>query len=477
MTNTPVLALEKRLFLFSLPGLVVAFAVIALGWLAAVNGQTSVKRTIEAQTQFLESGNEAVKEWRDALVEIEKTGEASSPFDARPMNIRMPAALPPAPLADFAIGSNDLHPTTTTLTGWSNPGDLFIEYEFSNPTLASIGGFDLTFLVVALLPLIMIGASFDILAGDRERGRARLIAAQAGHVGPSVWKRLVIRNLAIWACFGLVATLAAFSSPFNATPNTTGPARFTHFAAWFAAASVYGLFWLSLIAFAAAVIKRSETVAASLFASWAVFVFAVPAIGGALAEASYPPPSRLVFLSEMREGEVTAIRETAALTAGFLADHPEMTVSEEAVPGFYRSNFLANREAARRTTPVLEAFNQSRHQRAQLISKLQYLSPAMIANNALTTIAGGDVARNMAFQEQARAALNDLSERIGPAVVAKQRLSVAEFDAIPAFAFRERTLAEKAAVFAAPLGFLVLVAAVLLFASRRRLGAPLEKLL
>ena len=179
----------------------------------------------------------------------------------------------------------------------------------------------------------------------------------------------------------------------------------------------------------------------------------------------------------MREGEVTAIRETAALTAGFLADHPELTVSDEAAPGFYRSTFVANREAPGRTTPALHAFNQSRNQRAQLISRLQYLSPAMIATKALTTIAGGDVARNLAFQDQARAALNDLSERIGPAVVAKQRLSVADFDAIPAFAFREPTLAEKAAAFAAPLGFLILVAAILLTAAQQRLGTPLEKLL
>ena len=473
MTNAPVLALEKRLFLISLPGFAIAIALLSLGILAAVNGQASVKRTIEAQTQFLHSGNEAVEEWRDALVEIEKSGEAASPFEGRPMNIRMPAILPPAPLADFAISSNDLHPTTTTLTGWSNPGDLFIEYEFSNPTLSSVGGFDFTFLVVALLPLVMIGASFDILAGDRERGRAKLIAAQAGHVGPSVWKRLIIRNLAIWLCFSLVAIAAALASPLNAA----GPARLAHFATWFAGASIYGLFWFSLIAFAAAMIKRSETVAASLFAGWAVFVFAVPAIGGALAEASYPPPSRLAFLSEMREGEVTAIRETAALTAGFLADHPELIVSDEAVPGFYRSNFLANREAAKRTTPVLDAFNQSRNQRTQLISTLQYLSPAMIANNALTTIAGGDVARNMAFQDQARTALNGLSERIGPAVVAKQRISVAEFDAIPTFAFRDRTLAQKAASFAAPLGFLLFITAALLIIAQRRMQAPLEKLL
>lgn len=457
----------------SLPGFAIAIILLALGILSAINGQTSVKRTHDAQAQFLDSGNAAVKEWREALVKIEKTGEASSPFDARPMNLRLPATLPLAPLADFATSSNDLHPTTTTLTGWSNPGDLFIEYEFSNPILSNIGGFDFTFLVVALLPLLMIAASFDILANDRERGCAKLIAVQAGHVGPSVWKRLIIRNLAIWICFGVVAVAGALMSPLGESSS----ARLAHFAAWFAAASIYGLFWFSLITFASAMIRQSETVAASLFAGWAMFVFAIPAIGGALAEASYPPPSRLVFLSEMREGEVKAIRDTAELTAGFLADHPELTVSDDAVPGFYRSNFLANREAAKRTTPVLDGFTQSRNQRAQLISKLQYLSPSMAANNALTTIAGGDVARNMEFQSQARAALKDLSERIGPAVVAKQRLSLEEFDAIPTFAFRDRTLLQKVASLAPPLGFLILVSAALLIIAHQRLRAPLEKLL
>ncbi len=473
MISSPVFALEKRLFIFSIPGFAIAIAVFVLGAVAAINGQTVVQRSIEAQTQFTDAGNQTVEEWRDALVEIEETGAALSPFDARPMNIRMPAVLPPAPLADFALSGNDMHPTTTTLMGWANPADLFIEYEFSNPTLSSIGGFDFTFLLVVLTPLIMIAASFDVLAGDRERGRARIIAAQAGHVAPSVWKRLALRNLTIWICFGAITAIAAMIAP----SGVSLPVRLSHFVVWFAVAAIYGLFWFALIAFAAAYVRRSETVAASLFAAWAIFVFAVPAIGGALAEAAYPPPSRLVFLSEMREGEVKAIRETAELTAGFLADHPEMIESDEAVPGFYSSNFLANHEAAKRTTPVLEKFNQARQQRTRLISKLQFLSPSMIANNALTTIAGGDIARNMAFQEQARAALNDLFERIGPAVVAKQRISVAEFDSIPSFNFQDRSLSQKVVSFTAPLVFLVLISAVLLFAAQRRLRAPLETLL
>lgn len=473
MTIPSALSLEKRLFLFSISGFSIALAIFVLGAVAAINGKGVVARSIEAQAQFVDAGNQGVKAWRDQLAEIEKSGAATSPYDARPMNIRMPAALPPAPLADFAISLSDMHPTTTTLTGWANLADLFVEYEFSNPTLSSTGGFDLTFLIVVLAPLIMIGASFDVFAGDRERGRARLIAAQAGHIAPSVWKRLALRNFAIWIFIGAIAAVAAMIAP----SGVSAAVRFSHFAVWFAVAAIYGLFWFALIAIAAAFIKRSETVAATLFASWAVFVFAVPAIGGALAEAAYPPPSRLVFLSEMREGEVKAVRETAELTAGFLADHPEMIESEEAVPGFYRSNFLANREAAKRTTPVLEEFNQSRRRRAEFIAKLQFLSPPLIANEALTTIAGGDVARSMAYQAQARAALNELSARIGPAVVAKQRISLAEFDAIAPFAFQDRSLGEKSMAIAAPLGFLLFTALLLLFVARRRFTAPLERLL
>jgi len=153
---------------------------------------------------------------------------------------------------------------------------------------------------------------------------------------------------------------------------------------------------------------------------------------------------------------VKAVRETASLTSGFLADHPEMTVSDEAVPGYYQLMFLSNMEAAKRTTPVLESFNRSRSQRTELVAKLQFISPAMIADNSMTGIAGADVVRNMAFQVQARNALADLTKLIGPAVVAKQRISLAQFDAIPVFEFEDRTLLQRVGAQAGPLSFLTL---------------------
>ena len=473
MMNSMTFALERRVFLFALPGVILAACLVALGIYAAISGKSHVNRGIAGQAAFIEKTNEGVTEWRDALVKIEATGEAASPYDARPMNLRLPVSLPPAPLADFAIGSSDMLPTTAKLTGWTSPAELFIGYEFSNPTILSVGRFDLTFLVVVLLPLMMIAVSFDVLAGERESGRARITLAQAGGVGASTWKRLALRNGAIWAVFSVVAVTAAAFAP---TAGMTG-ARMAHFFVWIGASALYGLFWFSLITLVVAFLKRSETVAGVLFSMWAIFVFATPAVGGALAEASYPPPSRLVFLSEMREGEVEAVRETAKLTAGFLADHPEMSVSDEDVPGFFRGAFLANLEASRRTTPVIEGFAETRQKRKALVDLLQYLSPALIANNTLVRIAGGDVDRSLAFQAQARAAQIDLENRIGPAVVAKQRISLSEFDAIPVFEFQDRTLTEKISASVAPLGFLVVISVVMLVIGRRRLSARPEVLL
>ena len=471
MMNLITFALERRLFFFAIPGAIVAGCLVLLGAYAALSGKFYVQRVVDGQETFETQLNEAVVAWHGTLADIEK-GEAPSPFAARPMNLILPAILPPAPLADFSIGS-DLLPTTTKLTTRANPANLFVGYEFANPTMLGLGRFDLTFLVVVILPLLMIASSFYVFAGERERGRAKTIAAQAGHIQAFVWKRLLIRNVAIWLAFSLIALLAATVAP---APQMSG-ARFASFGVWLAVAWGYGLFWFALIACAVAFAKRAETVAAVLFSLWAIFVFAVPAVGGAVAEAAYPPPSRLVFLSEMREGEVEAVREAEKLTNSFLAEHPEMALSTENVPEYLRAWFISNREAGKRTAPVLEDFTQSRQNRKALVGGLQFLSPALIANHALVTIAGGDVARNMAYQEQARAALEDLYQRIGPAVVAKQRITVAEFEAIPSFVFQDRALAEKARSFAAPLGFLVLIAVVMLGTARWRLGSSLEKLL
>ena len=470
-----IFLLERRTFLFAAPGVALVVSLFILGAYAAYSGKSQVARITRAQADYVQARGDALDAWRDELVRIESAPDAPAPaYAARPMNIRKPAVAPPAPLGDFAIGASDLLPAQTELSAWVNPADLFNEYEFANPTLLSIGRFDLSMMAVLLLPLLMIAASFDIWSTERESMRARLIAAQAGAVEPLIWSRLIVRNGLIWGVFTLVALAAGLAAP---GPAGLSASRLANLAGWIGAAWVYGAFWFALIAFAVAYCRRGETVAATLFALWAGFVFLTPAIGGAVGEALYPPPSKLAALSAMRDAKSEAGKATAELTKGFLADHPEMTVSDDDVPFYYAGTWLANREAAVRTAPILHAFEDSRRQRRETVDLLQYLSPAVIANRALLSFAGGDVDRYRAYQAEARAALADLSERIGPAVVAKRRLSLAAYDAMDPFTFTETPAGDKARDLAVPVAFLSVLALALGWGARRRLGAPLEKTL
>jgi len=473
MMSAPSLTLEKQLFLTAKPGLAALIIVAALSLIAGLTGRAQIERIESAQAAFLEKKVSALDAWRSTLAKLEAGEIKPAPYAARPMDIDMPAVLPPAPLADFSAASAGLYPTTAVINGWSNPADLFAAYEYGNPQLLALGGFDLSFVVVVVIPLIMIAVSFDILPGERQDGRIRLVSVQAGHIGQSTWSRLIIRCAALWAVFAIItACLTLLPGRDHALAG-----RVSAYALWLAIACLYGLFWFAMIAAANIAIKRADAVAAALFAAWAIFVFAVPTLGSAIAEAAYPPPSRLAYLSQMRQGEVAAIRDTAALTAGFLADHPELTVSDDAVPAYYSANFLANQEAARRTTPVLEAFERSRASRSALTGWLQYLSPAMIIDKSLKRVASGDIDRYMAFQSQAIDALHAFRDAIGPSVVAKQRLSLAAFDQIERFGFKEDTLAALFASRLAPLSYLLIIAIGLLLYSKQRLAKPLEKIL
>ena len=471
---SPALLLERKTFFAALPGCMALALVVVLTVHALASGQSRRQADGAATAQFEASVEKSMHDWRGALARVEAEGPSASRFAGRPMNIAYPAALAPATLGDFAVGPSDLHPATAKITPWNTPGNLFSHYQFQNPTVLALGRFDLTFVVVVIMPLLMIAVSFDVLGGERSRGTLRIAAAQAARLDRFVWKRLMLRNGALWLTLIVIAAVAALVQ----APDASRIGRILRFAAWTGATATYALLWFGLVAAAVAWLKRSETVAASLVAGWAVLVLAVPALADAAGEALNPPPSRLAYLSQMREAQNVANREVDRLTQGFLLDHPELTVADESAPvPFHRSAYLANLEVERRTAPVLAAFAHAYAQRRALRERVQYLSPAIVVQNALNSIAGADVDRYVRFAVHARVSLARLNELVGGAVVSGGRTSLAELDAFSCCDLAEPRLAHVLHKSVFPLVCVVLLAGILLLISGRRLAAPLEQLL
>jgi len=405
---------------------------------------------------------ESLQAWRSGLAEIEAGRSEPSPYDANPMSISFPAVLPPASLSDFAIGHADLHPASADISPWRNLSSVFGRYQFDNPTTLASSAFDIALVITVLMPIVMIAVSFDVLASERANGSLAMMLATPVRLSKLVWTRLAFRNGLIW----ITAVLSVLALAFW---NDAGGDRYARVGIWLGVSLMYGLVWFAIIGSCVARFRSAMATAGSMVGAWLLFTLALPATLATLAEALYPTPSRLAFLSEIREAQGETNRNLAELTDGFLMDHPELSVGDDQLPSYFRAAFLSN-EAARETTrPVVEAYEAARAGRERAIRRAQYLSPSIIAHRLLMRSAGADLERQHRYQAQVQAALAELAAAVGPAVVSRNRLSLAEFDTLRPFEFEDIPASRIATSAIGPLLFLVALSCLFGIAAQRRL--------
>ncbi len=410
-------------------------------------------RTI--QQAYEASIAEEMLEWRNALTDIEQGSGEASPYDARPLDIQFPATHPLGALSHLAIGYRDITPPRLKISGWRNELSMVEPYEFDNPMMLSLGRFDLAFFVVIVLPVLMIALSFDVIAADRSTGRDRLLLSNPISLNRLILARLLVRNGALCGLV-LLSTAVGFVLGEGA--------RITDSLLWTGISLGSMAFWLGLSFLIVSRLRRSEAVATSLVASWVLIVFAVPAMVDAAVEAAYPPPSKLAYLSVARLAQGETNKKTDELSAGFLADHPELSVGDEQVPDYYRRTFLANEKVREQTAPIVAAFRASAERRETLVDVAQFLSPATVAQRAMYGVAQSDKAASRRFQALAAGQLAGLADALRPAVISRNRISVREFDALPPFSMAGRA---HGAATVAQVAFLAIVAAGLFLGALR----------
>lgn len=445
------------------PALLVLSVIVTAIFYAGWSGEQRRDRQAEGVERFAEESAAELALWVSDLQRVEAGDPEMTPSDANPMGISYPAILPPTALGDFAAGHADLQPLSAELSLWRNLSELFGRYQFDNPQYLLIGAFDVALVVVALMPLLMIAVSFDVLARERQRGTLAMALCAPVTLARFVWSKLLFRNLLLWllAVCSMVV-LAVVGADGN------GGDRFPRFLAWLCVSFCYGAFWLGLIAL---VLSRAETATHAvtvMIALWFVLTLAIPGLVSTTSEAVYPTPSRLALLSKVRQVEAETNRELAELTDQFLTDHPELTVGDEGMPSFYRASYLANDAAREVAAPIIQSFDGARRGRERALSWAQYFSPAIVGQRLFHQLAGVDLQRYHQFQVQARTALFALGETVGPAVVSRNRLSFDEFRQIEPFAFADRSVGDIARSAIMPLGYLLCLSGVFCWLAHRR---------
>lgn len=287
-----------------------------------------------------------------------------------------------APLAATAVGLADLYPASFRVGVGSRDRFLFAD-EIANPLQLATGSFDLVFVLVYLLPLLLVALSYNVLSGEREQGTWALSAASSAPPLPILLAKLLLRAGIVMAALLLFTTagLALQGAPL-ASAEAAGA-----LAAWAFTLLLYAGFWVALALWVNSWRASSAFNALALVMAWVLLVVLLPALISATAQALYPAPARAEVVLAVREAAVDADRDRAAEQARFSAEHGLVTPANSGAAN-ERHALLLTLAADRRADEVLSRHEALVRQQRALTDRLGLLSPALLVNDTLTELGG-----------------------------------------------------------------------------------------
>ncbi|HZH36859.1 MAG TPA: DUF3526 domain-containing protein [Flavisolibacter sp.] len=352
-------------------------------------------------------------------------GDPSNPFYfGNRMGARY-AVLPPDAMAILSAGQSDMYPYYYKIT-LSKKQALYHSEDPENPQVLSSGRFDVSFVIIFLLPLLVIGFTYNVYGSEKEAGTLLLLMAQNVPVEKVVACRFVVRYLLFSLYFNalLLAGLALFGVSLAAS--------FSEAAMMVAITLLYSAFWFALSYWLNSFKKTSGFTATALTGAWLLAVFIVPSIISTVVDALHPLPSRLRLITQSRNISDSLAKKGNSLSR-FLEEHPEFKPAAQD-PKDRNANTLRTRLE---TEVVMEkekaAFAAVTEKRRALVNNYRFFSPALFVQQDLNMAAGTNDEQYLGFDKQASAFQQRFRRYFEPLVYRQERFSVNLLDNVPLF--------------------------------------------
>ena len=441
---------------------------LVLTVLAALNGAARTGQMADMASSLNIGEMQTQTALQDAVARWEVNRDGDPPSVASPGALGLSVlshytVLPPAPLAALSIGQTDVQPIYYKVT--AHPALSFLnDSEIQNPLNVLAGSFDVAFVIVFLLPVFIVVLTFDLMSKEKERGVLSLVLAH----GVSKTAFIIAKGAARALLIFLLLLLVGVAAVIMTEPDLGNGAMWTRFGLWFLVVSLYAFFWFALALFVNSLNKPSVTNGVILANLWLVFVVVVPALVNVIATTLFPAPSRVELTTEMREATEIADQESAESREAFFFDHPEMAGAGANTDQFFLQVLATDSAVERAIEPLMEEFGTQAESRQDVVDLLQYVSPSIMAQNALNAISGTGTERFTDFSNQVLAFHENWRGFFTNRIIKGELMTAAEFDEIPTFDYRKWDIPEVFAATAGPIsGLMVFVLVLSVWSSRR----------
>lgn len=185
----------------------------------------------------------------------------------------------PTPLGHISLGLSDTRSHFSRINRFTSPFDQSQKMELVNPEKQLAGNFDLAFVWLYLLPMLLILLTYDIIGHEDDHGISGLIVSQTGSLHKWLFYRIAFAGIVATVPTVLLAVIGGAMG---------GELINLQLLLMILSVLLYILFWLSLIATVLVFRKGSAINALALAASWLFFCLLVPAFFNQLIELRYP---------------------------------------------------------------------------------------------------------------------------------------------------------------------------------------------
>ncbi|WP_375194988.1 DUF3526 domain-containing protein [Sphingobium sp.] len=298
----------------------------------------------------------------------------------------------PSPLAFAAIGMRDVAPYILRVRALGLEAQIY-DGDIFNPELALPGRFDFAFVLVFLAPLFVIALLHDLISGEREAGRARMLSALPSARG--LWMRRVMLR------FGLL--FAVLCIPFAIAAILSGATAGAVIAIC-AAAAGYLLFWIALTLLVGQLGWSSVANAATLAASWLVLTLVLPTLAHVVISQTVPVDQGAEIALAQREkvnGAWEIPREETM--RAFYASHPQWANSPPLPAGFHYKWYLAFHQVGDESVADrVRAYRGGLEHRDAMTRTIGWVLPSVGLQALLTHLAETDLQAQLAYQDRIR---------------------------------------------------------------------------
>jgi ABC-2 type transport system permease protein len=415
---------------------------LALIAYAMANGVQQSAARDRAQAAIVASDAQARAGQLAQLGRIMSGKEVPKPFQnpADPANMgggfgAQHAIMPGGALAPVALGQTDLFPSQFRVTYQSKVNFLH-NNEIENPWHLLSGHFDLAFVIVYLLPLLIFALSYNLLSAERESGTLRLLMSQPLMLRTLIWGKVAVRAAVLLGlAVGVPVIVLLAARPVSGMTIW-----------WALLVGAYALFWFALVVAVNAFGKSSATNAMLLIVSWVVLVLIAPVLLNLAVTAASPAPSRAELATRTRVVTMEAMNRYHKLLS---ADYQYMEEPEVLMPkngrivmsGRPLANYSIQKQTDEQMQPEMDRFDAQQARQQALVARYSVVSPAAVAYESFTALAGTGGRRYAFFMAQMNDHHSAWKQFFFPRIEGGIAMTEADFARIPAFTWHEEPAA------------------------------------